>query len=72
MIQYPSILERSYMRNLHILHNFSTQNIKERRVTPDVQPGYLRKLLPEEAPESGEKWESIMEDVETKIMPGVS
>lgn len=47
-------------------------NIKERRVLPDVEPGYLRKLLPDEAPESGEEWESIMSDVETKIMPGVT
>ena len=41
-------------------------------MTPDVEPGYLRELLPNEAPKSKEKWEDIMKDVESKILPGVS
>lgn len=44
----------------------------ERRVTPSVEPGYLRDLLPEEAPYEPESWDSIMADVESKIMPGVT
>lgn len=47
-------------------------NIHTRRVTPDVGPGYLRPLLPSEAPYDGEPWADIMRDVESKIMPGVS
>lgn len=47
-------------------------NIHNRRVTPDVGPGYLRPLLPSEAPREPEPWEDIMRDVESKIMPGVS
>lgn len=47
-------------------------NIKDRRVTPDVGPGYLRPLLPEEPPNQPESWVEIMKDVESKIMPGVS
>lgn len=47
-------------------------NIHNRRVTPDVGPGYLRPLLPSEAPHDGEDWDKIMSDVENKIMPGVS
>lgn len=47
-------------------------NIHNRRVTPDVGPGYLRPLLPAEAPQNGEDWDKIMTDVESKIMPGVS
>ena len=47
-------------------------NISERRVTPNIEPGYLRPLLPEEPPQQGENWNDIMADVETKIMPGVS
>lgn len=43
-----------------------------RRVTPSVEPGYLRKLIPTEAPYHPEDWESIMSDVDTKIMPGVT
>lgn len=42
------------------------------RVTPDLEPGYLRKLLPGEAPQEPEKWDNIMEDVEKKIMPGIT
>lgn len=48
------------------------QNIETRRVTPSIEPGYLRKLLPENAPIEPEDWDSIMADVETKIMPGVT
>lgn len=44
----------------------------DRRVTPSVEPGYLRHLLPDEAPNEPESWEAIMADVETKIMPGVT
>ncbi|XP_059167319.1 aromatic-L-amino-acid decarboxylase-like [Physella acuta] len=46
-------------------------NIRSRRVLPDVKKGYLRKLLPDAAPENGEKWESIMADFEKSIMPGI-
>lgn len=48
------------------------ENIEDRRVTPSIEPGYLRKLLPKEAPEDPEDWDRIMADVETKIMPGVT
>ncbi|XP_071500096.1 aromatic-L-amino-acid decarboxylase-like [Diadema antillarum] len=47
-------------------------NIKDYRVFPDVTPGYLRKMLPEEAPVKGEDWEDVMSDVHSKIMPGVT
>lgn len=46
--------------------------IGSKRVTPNIEPGYLRKLLPPEAPYNPEDWESIMSDVDTKIMPGVT
>ena len=71
------------------------ENIEDRRVTPSVEPGYLRCLIPgklfnklvcsnikntlnalinpsEEAPMKPESWDQIMEDVESKIMPGVT
>lgn len=41
-------------------------------MTPDVEPGYLRDLLPKDAPQHGEKWEDIFRDFETKILPGVT
>lgn len=48
------------------------QNIRQRRVFPDVKPGYIRHLLPEQAPELGEDWDTIFADVERVVMPGVS
>lgn len=48
------------------------ENLNTRRVTPNIEPGYLRKILPEEAPFNPEDWDSIMADIETKIMPGVT
>lgn len=47
------------------------ESVGERRVTPAVEPGYLRDLIPRQAPNSGENWDAIMSDVENKIMPGV-
>ena len=48
------------------------ENIRDRRVFPDVKPGYMRALVPEAAPMDGENWENIFQDVERVIMPGVS
>ena len=48
------------------------ENIRDRRVFPDVKPGYMKALVPDSAPEDGEKWENIFKDVEGVIMPGVS
>jgi len=47
-------------------------NIKNRRVTPEIEPGYLQNLIPNEAPLEGESWKTIMDDVESKIMPGIT
>ncbi len=41
-------------------------------MTPDVEPGYLREILPREAPFHGENWNDIFKDFETKIMPGIT
>uniref|UniRef100_A0A670YH20 Histidine decarboxylase n=1 Tax=Pseudonaja textilis TaxID=8673 RepID=A0A670YH20_PSETE len=47
-------------------------NIRERRVYPDVQPGYMRDQLPDGAPLEPESWDSIFRDIENIIMPGAS
>ncbi|KAL0809652.1 hypothetical protein ABMA28_011175 [Loxostege sticticalis] len=47
------------------------ENIRDRRVYPGVQPGYLHKLLPKEAPNAPEKWDDIFKDVDEHIMPGL-
>ncbi|CAH0720747.1 unnamed protein product, partial [Brenthis ino] len=46
--------------------------LRTRRVTPAVEPGYLRKELPSEAPMHPEDWEDVIYDIEHKIMPGVT
>lgn len=48
------------------------ENIRDRRVFPNVKPGYMRNLLPDSAPLEGEDWPHIMRDVERVIMPGVT
>jgi aromatic-L-amino-acid decarboxylase len=41
-------------------------------VKSQVAPGYLRPLLPASAPEKPETFESIVADVHSKIMPGIT
>uniref|UniRef100_A0A5F8GTJ3 Histidine decarboxylase n=1 Tax=Monodelphis domestica TaxID=13616 RepID=A0A5F8GTJ3_MONDO len=45
--------------------------VRERRVTPDVQPGYMRSQLPDSAPVEPDSWDTIFGDIEKIIMPGV-
>uniref|UniRef100_A0A3Q3XL36 Histidine decarboxylase n=1 Tax=Mola mola TaxID=94237 RepID=A0A3Q3XL36_MOLML len=46
--------------------------IRERKVIPDVKPGYMKELLPDSAPTEPEDWESIFSDIERVIMTGAS
>ena len=48
------------------------ENIEQRPVYSDVEPGYLRSLIPTEAPKEPESYDDILKDVERVIMPGVS
>ncbi|CAL1678950.1 unnamed protein product [Lasius platythorax] len=48
------------------------ETLRNRNVLPDVEPGYLSKLLPEQAPQKSEKWQKVLEDVEQYIMPGIT
>ncbi len=48
------------------------ETIAHRRVTPDVEPGYLKNFLPGSAPTKSEDWDIIMRDFEKYIMPGVT
>ncbi|XP_055608424.1 aromatic-L-amino-acid decarboxylase [Uranotaenia lowii] len=45
--------------------------IEDRDVAPTVDPGFLRQLLPDEAPQKGEDFKRMLEDVENKIMPNM-
>ncbi|XP_035866274.1 aromatic-L-amino-acid decarboxylase isoform X2 [Phyllostomus discolor] len=48
------------------------EGVEGRQVFPDVQPGYLRPLIPSCAPQEPDTFEDIMKDVERVIMPGVT
>lgn len=48
------------------------EGIEGRQVYPDVEPGYLRPLIPTSAPQEPDKYEDIVSDIEKIIMPGVS
>lgn len=48
------------------------ETLDKRRVTPSVEPGYLRHMMPSEAPHDPENFDEVMADIETKIMPGVT
>ena len=37
-----------------------------------LQPGYLKDVLPSQAPQDGQAFEVIMQDVKDQIMPGLS
>ena len=51
---------------------FLLKNIRDRSVLPEVKPGYLRPLVPDEAPEDPDAWQDVMKDVERVVMPGVT
>nr|ASJ26448.1 dopa decarboxylase [Pieris rapae] len=48
------------------------ENIRDRQVVPSVKPGYLRPLVPEQAPEKPEPWTAVMADIERVVMSGVT
>ncbi|XP_076035574.1 histidine decarboxylase isoform X2 [Oratosquilla oratoria] len=48
------------------------ETIRDRRVFPDVKPGYMRDLISEDAPQHPEPWDNIFNDIERVVMPGVT
>jgi aromatic-L-amino-acid decarboxylase len=56
--------------NISVVNYYDT--IEDRRVVSNVEPGYLKKLLPNGPPQEGEPWAEIQKDIETKIMPGLT
>ncbi len=48
------------------------ERIDEIRVTPKVEPGFLKAALPESAPLEGENMANILQDVDRLIMPGMT
>ncbi|CAN1270100.1 Phenylacetaldehyde synthase [Linum perenne] len=48
------------------------KNIETYPVLSQVQPGYLRELLPDSAPNRPESLKNVLDDVQSKILPGVT
>lgn len=48
------------------------ETMKDMRVTPLVDPGYMRKEIPSAAPQDPETFDQILADIDTKIMPGMT
>ncbi|KAK4554340.1 hypothetical protein LTR86_008548 [Recurvomyces mirabilis] len=46
--------------------------LPDRPVLPSISPGYLKELLPSEAPQQGEEWTAISRDIERTILPGMT
>lgn len=65
----PSLLSPTDSRNV-VVDYF--ENITDHSVASQVEPGYLRKLLPAAAPEEGEAWTAIRADIDSKIVPGLT
>nr|POF12203.1 tyrosine/dopa decarboxylase 3 [Quercus suber] len=64
-----------FRRQGHMLIDFIAdyyQNIESYKVLSQVEPGYLKKLLPESAPYYPESIETIVQDVQNYIIPGIT
>ncbi|KAK6240361.1 Pyridoxal phosphate-dependent decarboxylase - like 5 [Theobroma cacao] len=64
-----------FRRQGHMIIDFLAdyyQNIEKYPVLSQVEPGYLRKLLPMSAPYIAEPVEAILQDVEKHIIPGIT
>ncbi|XP_074841579.1 aromatic-L-amino-acid decarboxylase [Carettochelys insculpta] len=48
------------------------EQLENRQVYPDVEPGYLRPLIPDAAPQEPESFEDVLKDIGRIIMPGVT
>ncbi|MGK7916816.1 MAG: pyridoxal-dependent decarboxylase [Prochloraceae cyanobacterium] len=48
------------------------ENVEKFPVCSQVQPGEIRAQLPEAAPEKGESFEAILQDLERIVMPGLT
>lgn len=48
------------------------EKITEREPLPKVEPGYLSKILPDTAPQTGQGFDAIFNDFEKVVMEGMS
>src|SRR5437016_2908583 len=63
-----------FRKQLHELADWVAdfrENIESLRDAPDEKPGAIRAQLPEQAPEEGERFETILAHVDRLIVPGM-
>ncbi|KAF0287684.1 Alpha-methyldopa hypersensitive protein [Amphibalanus amphitrite] len=48
------------------------RTVRDRPVLPSVEPGYLRRLVPSEAPPTPDRWTDVLADMERVIQPGMT
>ncbi|XP_017234419.2 LOW QUALITY PROTEIN: tyrosine decarboxylase 1-like [Daucus carota subsp. sativus] len=75
--QFPmnTLEPEEFRRQGHLMIDFLAdyyQKVEEYPVRSQVSPGYLREILPESAPYNPESLETILQDVQTKIIPGIT
>ncbi|CEF65355.1 Aromatic-L-amino-acid decarboxylase [Strongyloides ratti] len=46
------------------------ESMRERKPLPDVQPGFMKDLIPSEPPIKGEEWKEIFKDIESVALQG--
>ncbi|CAD5119188.1 DgyrCDS7825 [Dimorphilus gyrociliatus] len=63
-------LERGKQLMNYIIDYFDT--VDQRKTLPDVEPGYMKSLIPEEAPQKADEWKNVFGDLEKIIMPGIT
>uniref|UniRef100_A0AC35U595 Aromatic-L-amino-acid decarboxylase n=1 Tax=Rhabditophanes sp. KR3021 TaxID=114890 RepID=A0AC35U595_9BILA len=72
---YPGMSEEEFRLNGRKMVDYMVNymaNIEDRRVVPDIEPGYLRDLIPKQPPMASESYDDVMKDFENFIMPGIT
>lgn len=69
---YEKLIHASSQAPLSEKDEHLVENSSPLPVCSQVQPGYLAKLLPSEAPLKGESFDDILKDISEKIMPGIT
>ncbi|KAL8113259.1 tyrosine decarboxylase 1 [Apium graveolens] len=75
--QFPmnTLEPEEFRRQGHMMIDFLAdyyRKVENYPVRSQVSPGYLREILPDSAPYNPESLETILQDVQTKIIPGIT
>lgn len=67
----PEEFRRAGYRMIDYIIDYQ-KTLRSRSVMPEVEPGYMRHLIPREAPEDPESFCEILDDVDRVILPGMA